>query len=113
MLRRSGGEISAEPFPGKRAHQERRRAQVAIGAENLNKRFGDFFAVRDMNLQVHYGEIYGLLGANGAGKTTTIKMLCGLIEPTRGRLTGRFGRSLRSADIRKRDWIHVAEIFAL
>ena len=34
---------------------------------------------------MHYGEIYGLLGANGAGKTTTIKMLCGLLEPTQRR----------------------------
>ena len=103
MLRRSGGEISAEPFPVKRAHQERKRDEVAIGAKNLTKRFGDFFAVRDMNLQVRYGEIYGLLGANGAGKTTTIKMLCGLIEPTSGEgsLAGAVG-PLRSAAIRKR-----------
>ena len=59
--------------------------------------------LRDVNLEVHYGEIYGLLGANGAGKTTTIKMLCGLIEPTSGEgsLAGAVG-PLRSAAIRKR-----------
>ena len=103
MLRRSGGEMHAEPFPVKRAHQERKRDEVAIGAKNLTKRYGDFFAVRDMNLQVRYGEIYGLLGANGAGKTTTIKMLCGLIEPTSGEgsLAGAVG-PFRSAAIRKR-----------
>ncbi len=60
------------------------RGQVAIGAKNLTKQFGDFTAVNDVNLEVRYGEIYGLLGANGAGKTTTIKMLCGLLDPTGG-----------------------------
>ena len=38
--------------------------------------------MKDINLEVRYGEIYGLLGANGAGKTTTIKMLCGLLDPS-------------------------------
>ena len=55
------------------------RGQIAIGATNLTKQFGAFTAVKDVNLPVRYGEIYGLLGANGAGKTTTIKMLCGLL----------------------------------
>ena len=60
---------------------------VAIEAENLTKRFGAFIAVNNINVEVSYGEIYGLLGANGAGKTTTIKMLCGLLDPTSGRIT--------------------------
>ena len=61
-----------------------------------------FAAVKNVNLQVRYGEIYGLLGANGAGKTTTIKMLCGLLEPTSGemQLAGERG-SLRSRDVRQ------------
>jgi ABC-2 type transport system ATP-binding protein len=58
--------------------------EVAIYTQNLSKVFGSFQAVKDVNIEVHYGEIYGLLGANGAGKTTTIKMLCGLLEPTAG-----------------------------
>jgi ABC-2 type transport system ATP-binding protein len=75
---------------------------VAIGAKDLTRTFGQFTAVKNVNLQVRYGEIYGLLGANGAGKTTTIKMLCGLLQPTRGevQLAGESG--LQSGNIRQR-----------
>jgi len=69
----------------------------------LTKRFGSFTAVSNVTLQIRYGEIYGLLGANGAGKTTTIKMLCGLLEASAGRmeLVGESG-SLRSSAVRER-----------
>jgi ABC-2 type transport system ATP-binding protein len=82
---------------------ERNSRAVAIGASHLSKHFGEFVAVRDLSLEVRYGEIYGLLGANGAGKTTTIKMLCGLIEPTSGEgtLAGEAG-PLRSSSVRRR-----------
>lgn len=60
------------------------RGKTAIGAQKITKHFGSFTAVKDVSLQVKYGEIYGLLGANGAGKTTTIKMLCGLLEASSG-----------------------------
>ena len=77
--------------------------EVAIYTQSLSKVFGDFQAVKNVNLEVHYGEIYGLLGANGAGKTTTIKMLCGLLEPSAGELSlaGMRG-NLRSSALRQR-----------
>jgi ABC-2 type transport system ATP-binding protein len=76
---------------------------IAIGAKNLSKVFGEFQAVKGLNLEVKYGEIYGLLGANGAGKTTTIKILCGLLEPTAVTisLAGQT-HNLRSSNLRKR-----------
>ncbi len=60
---------------------------VAIGAYDLDKNFGDFQAVKKVNLEIKYGEIFGLLGANGAGKTTTIKMLCGLLPSSSGTMS--------------------------
>jgi ABC-2 type transport system ATP-binding protein len=50
----------------------------------LTKNFGHFTAVDGLNVSVSKGELFGLLGPNGAGKTTTVRMLCTLIEPTRG-----------------------------
>jgi ABC-2 type transport system ATP-binding protein len=82
-LRAMGQELHAPPFPGRHPHQKL-AGQVAIGGRNLTKRFGAFTAVNQINVEVRYGEVYGLLGANGAGKTTTIKMLCGLLAPTTG-----------------------------
>jgi ABC-2 type transport system ATP-binding protein len=101
-LRGLGQEVHANPFPCHHDHKDL-RGQIAIGAKNLTKEFGTFAAVKNVSLQVRYGEIYGLLGANGAGKTTTIKMLCGLLEPTRGevQLAGERG-SLRSSLVRQR-----------
>jgi ABC-2 type transport system ATP-binding protein len=93
---------AAPEYPGRHPHQDL-KGQIAMDAKNLTKRFGSFTAVKDVNVQVKYGEIYGLLGANGAGKTTTIRMLCGLLEATTGsmELAGERG-SLRSPEVRER-----------
>ena len=101
-LRAMGGVRTDPPPPIRHLHRQL-AGQVAMDATRLTKRFGDFVAVRDVNLQVRYGEIYGLLGANGAGKTTTIKMLCGLLAPSAGsmELAGERG-SLRSPSVRQR-----------
>ncbi|MBQ1786959.1 MAG: ABC transporter ATP-binding protein [Turicibacter sp.] len=55
--------------------------------KNVNKIFHDTHAVKDLNLSLKRGEIYGLLGANGAGKTTTFRMILGLYEQTSGEIT--------------------------
>jgi ABC-2 type transport system ATP-binding protein len=52
----------------------------------LNKKFGNFHAVRDVTVKVFPGELFGFLGPNGAGKTTTIRMMVGLMRPTSGRV---------------------------
>ncbi len=57
-----------------------------IVTHKLTRRFGASEAVTDLNLSVSAGEIYGFLGPNGAGKTTTIRMLCGLLRPSSGRI---------------------------
>ena len=56
-----------------------------ITARDLTCRFGDFTAVDRVNFTIERGEIFGFLGSNGCGKTTTMKMLTGLLPPTRRR----------------------------
>jgi ABC-2 type transport system ATP-binding protein len=103
LLRKDNKDTHTIPFPLTQRPEGRTSNAIAIGARNLSKRFGEFDAVKNLSLEVRYGEIYGLLGANGAGKTTTIKMLCGLIEPTSGEgsLAGETG-TLRSSSVRRR-----------
>lgn len=57
-----------------------------IEVNNVSKKYGDFYAVRNVNFNVKDGEIVGFLGRNGAGKTTTMNMITGFIEPSRGQI---------------------------
>jgi ABC-2 type transport system ATP-binding protein len=57
-----------------------------IKTDQLTKYYGTCRGIKDLNLRVEEGEVFGFLGPNGAGKTTTIRLLLGLIRPTRGRL---------------------------
>ena len=55
-----------------------------LEVNNLNKKFGNFSAVKNLNFQIRRGEIFGFLGPNGAGKTTTMRMVTCFIPPTSG-----------------------------
>ena len=61
-------------------------AATAVETFDLVRRFHDFVAVDNLNLQVRRGSFFGFLGPNGAGKSTTIKMLTGLLAPTSGQI---------------------------
>ena len=58
--------------------------EYTVVADNLEKLYGDFYAVRNNSFKIKKGEIFGLLGPNGAGKSTSFKMMCGLLKPTGG-----------------------------
>src|SRR5512136_664504 len=57
---------------------------AAIDIHDLEKRFGETAALKELTLRIAEGELFGLLGPNGAGKSTTINLLSGLLEPTAG-----------------------------
>jgi ABC-2 type transport system ATP-binding protein len=74
-----------------------------IETHDLTRRFGEFTAVDNLNVQVQRGEIYGLLGPNGAGKSTTIRMLSTLLIPTSGSATvAGFDVSREANDVKKK-----------
>ena len=59
---------------------------IVLQTEDLTKRYGSLVAVKELNLEIERGEIFGLLGPNGAGKTTSINLMCGLLKPDAGRI---------------------------
>lgn len=72
--------------------------EIAIEAEHLTKRFGDFTAVDDVSFRIGRGEIFGFIGSNGCGKTTTMRMLTGLLDASDGRAM-LLGRAVDPHDI--------------
>jgi len=90
-----------------------RASGTVIKVDKLERRFGDFYAVRNLGFTIDAGEVFGLLGANGAGKTTTFRMLCGLLPPTGGKLQVA-GEDLRHAPARARARIgYMSQRFSL
>jgi len=58
--------------------------ETAIEAKGLTKKYGDMFAIRDIDLQLNQGDLFGFIGPNGAGKTTTMRIIATLLNPTWG-----------------------------
>jgi ABC-2 type transport system ATP-binding protein len=86
---------------------------IVIDVDKVEKRFGQFYAVKGISFSVRRGEVFGLLGANGAGKSTTFRMLCGLLPATAGELTVA-GRDLRRATAQARSGLgYMAQRFSL
>ena len=87
--------------------------QVAIKAENLTKRFGNFVAVDRVNFEIRRGEIFGFLGSNGCGKTTTMKLLTGLLPASEGE-AWLFGKPVDPHDLETRRRVgYMSQSFSL
>ena len=79
-----------------------------IEVKNLQKRYGDTVAVRDVSFAVERGEIFGILGPNGAGKTTTVESIVGLRKPDAGTITV-LGLQPGDAELRRRVGVQLQE----
>ena len=102
----------AEP-PTVAAEMAIEKKTEVISLVKVRRCFGEFVAVRDVDLSIHRGEIFGLLGPNGAGKSTVIRMLCGLLPPSAGRATV-LGLDLLRAPVAVRGRIgYMSQRFAL
>jgi ABC-2 type transport system ATP-binding protein len=87
----------------KSKNTETSEKKFIIDVRSLSKKYGDHFAVNDLNLKVAEGEIFGFLGHNGAGKTTTVNMLTTLLQPTSGgAFVAGFNIVKESVEVRKR-----------
>ena len=95
------------PSPSGRASAEHPSDDVVVRATGLTKVFKDFWgrpkarAVDNVDFEIRRGEVFGLLGPNGSGKSTTIKLLLGLLYPTKGHITV-FGQSPRDVATKAR-----------
>lgn len=79
--------------------------EVLIQFKNLTKKFGNFYAVKSVNLEIRNGEIVGFLGPNGAGKTTTMKMMAHLLKPNEGEVLIRANGELQKLTDRNKDYL--------
>ncbi|MYM37846.1 ribosome-associated ATPase/putative transporter RbbA [Duganella qianjiadongensis] len=127
-LRRQGGsEVLEEAFIALLPEEKRRghhqlvvppfepgaQDDIAIEAQGLTMRFGDFTAVDGVDFRIRRGEIFGFLGSNGCGKSTTMKMLTGLLPATAG--TARlFGHEVDPRDMATRRRVgYMSQAFSL
>ena len=78
--------------------------EYILETKNIEKRYGHFKALSNLNMHIPKGAIYGLIGKNGAGKTTLIRLICGLQKVTSGEYTiyGISNNSRKIVEARKR-----------
>jgi len=88
-------------------------SDLAIQAKDLTRTFGSFTAVNHITFDVRAGEVFGFLGANGAGKTTAIRMLTGLLAPSRGNATVAGYDVARESESVKRSIGYMSQRFSL
>lgn len=79
-----GGYHKEESLIAKNYNYQAPDIEYTVEAEKLEKKYGNFYAVKNNTFKIKKGEIFGLLGPNGAGKSTSFKMMCGLARPTSG-----------------------------
>jgi ABC-2 type transport system ATP-binding protein len=104
--------VNSAPLPAG-ARESSLAGKNVIEVHELQRRFGDFYAVNNISFEVQQGEVFGLLGANGAGKSTTFRMLCGLLPPSGGTLRVA-GADLRHAAAAARERIgYMSQKFSL
>lgn len=126
LLQQTGSDVLEEAFVALLPDERKRdhapvvippldvdEADIAIEAQNLTLRFGDFVAVKDVSFRIRRGEIFGFLGSNGCGKTTTMKMLTGLLPASEGR-AWLFGSEVSPKDIETRRRVgYMSQAFSL
>nr|HAT8713391.1 ribosome-associated ATPase/putative transporter RbbA [Legionella jordanis] len=113
--------ISLLPKEQQKQHQrvvmrprvQQEHSEVAIEANHLTKKFGNFTAVDSVNFRIECGEIFGFLGSNGCGKTTVMKMLTGLLPISDGQVW-LFGKTVDANDLTIRRQIgYMSQSFSL
>ncbi len=104
--RKAHREVEIPPHPSA-------QREVAIEAQKLTKRFGDFTAVDRVSFRIERGEIFGFLGSNGCGKTTTMKMLTGLLPASEG-AARLLGQQVEAQDLEVRRRVgYMSQAFSL
>ena len=107
--KRGHAEVVIPPLPAGTGGAE----DIAIEAQDLTMRFGDFVAVDHVNFRIRRGEIFGFLGSNGCGKSTTMKMLTGLMPASEGQ-AWLFGKAVNPNDIATRKRVgYMSQAFSL
>ncbi|NEZ47156.1 ATP-binding cassette domain-containing protein [Clostridium niameyense] len=72
--------------------------EVVLKTKNLSKKFGNVFAIKDVNINIEKGDIYGFVGKNGSGKTTILRLITSLTLPSSGDIY-LFGKDINKCDI--------------